>query len=67
MVNYRCEATRYARKINPRSIKNIHIVFLVIDGIVQEVYRVTDWYLVEVRNRYAFNGEIAENHTREIC
>ena len=63
-ATYRYEATRYAWKIRPRSTKDYPYVFSVTDGIVQEVYRVNEWYLVEDRKRYAFNGNIAENEIR---
>ncbi len=56
---YRYESTRYAWKIRPKSTTEYPYVFSVTNGIVKEVYKVHDWYLVEDRKRYAFNGELA--------
>lgn len=56
----RYEATRYAWKIKPRNIKEFPYVFSVTNGIVKAVYKISEWYLVEDKNRYAFNGELAE-------
>lgn len=62
---YRYESTRYAWKIRPRSINEYPYVFSVTDGIVKEVYKINDWYLVEDRKRQAFNGEIAPEEIRK--
>lgn len=64
-TTYKYEATRYAWKIKPRSIKEFPYVFSVTDGIVKEVYKVNEWYIVDEINRYAFNGELAEEDIRK--
>jgi len=61
----RYEATRRSWKIRPRSIKEYPFVFSVTDGIVREVYKINKWYKVEESNRYAFDGEIADELIRK--
>lgn len=63
---YRYEATRREWKIVPRSTKEYKYVFSVTNGIVKEIYKVHDWYKSPDFNsqRYAFNGEFAEEETR---
>ena len=61
----RYEATRYAWRTTPKSVKEYPYVFSVTDGIVKEVYRINEWYKYdETSGRYAFNGEIAEESVR---
>lgn len=62
---YRYEATRYAWKIKPRDIKTYPYVFSVTNGIVKDVYKIHNWYYVEDRERYAFNGERADKKILE--
>ena len=61
----RYEATRYCWKPKPRSIKEYPYVFSVTNGIVKEVYEISDWYKVEDKDRYAFNGSIAKESIRK--
>lgn|GEM_PF-1152398 len=61
---YRYEATRYCWDINPRDIKEYPYVFSVTHGMVEEVFKINDWYFVDDRDRYAFHGEIAPEEIR---
>lgn len=61
---YRYEATRKAWKIKPRNLSEYPYVLSVTDGIVREVYKVNEWFFVENRERYGFNGDIAEEKIR---
>lgn len=62
---YRYEATRSAWRFTPKSIEEYPYVFSVTDGVVKEVYKIKEWYVMEGSKRYAFHGEIAEKHIRE--
>lgn len=64
-LTYRYEATRYAWKIKPKNIQQYPYVFSVTNGIVKEVYKIKEWYFVEDRNRYAFNGDVADHNIRD--
>lgn len=60
----RYEATRWCWKIRPRSIKDYPYVFSVTDSIVKEVYKIDKWVKVPDRERYAFEGTLAEEEIR---
>lgn len=46
----------YAWNLNKNKIKEVKQVAAVINGVIKKVYSVNNWYYVEERNRYAFNG-----------
>jgi uncharacterized protein len=60
----RYEATRWRWKIKPRSITEYPYAFSVTDGVVKEVYKINKWYKTENSNRYAFDGEVANDEIR---
>ncbi len=60
----RYQATRFAWRIRPRDVKEYPYAFSVTEGVVKEVYKINEWYYVEERERYAFNGELAPETIR---
>jgi len=60
-------ATRFCWKISPKSAKKHPYVLSVVDGVVEEVYKVERWNLVnDGRGRYEFEGQIAADEVRSI-
>lgn len=53
------EATRQSWVISEANSKRAAYVFAVAFGIIRQVYRVHNWYLVDGSKRRAFNGEVA--------
>ena len=53
------EASRSAWRLSLSRASQIHYVIASIDGIVQEVYEVDDWYRSHKPHRIEFNGHVA--------
>lgn len=61
------KATKYCWKISPSKAREYPYVLSVIEGVVQEVYKVDRWKPVEDgRGRYEFEGTIAEENIRNL-
>lgn len=55
-------ATRICWRANLNKANNYKYVFAVINGVVQEVYKVNSWYPYNNSNRIAFDGAPATDH-----
>lgn len=51
------QATRHCWKLNKNRLGNINYVISTVNGVVREVYNVTDW--VPIADRWEFNGTVA--------
>ena len=61
------EATRRAWRANLERAKKVNIVLSVIDGIVREVYEVSEWYRSpESESRIEFNGKRAKDEIANL-
>ena len=47
--------------------KSAIYVLSTINGVVEEVYEVDDWYKSEKRGRVEFHGHVAPDHIRDQC
>ena len=60
------EATRRAWHLSPEKVKSYPYVLSTINGVVEEVYEVDNWYRSEEMNRVEFNGHVAPDHVRNL-
>jgi hypothetical protein len=60
------EATRRAWHLSLDKVKTYPYVLSTINGVVEEVYEVDNWYESEEMNRVEFNGHVAPDHVRNL-
>ena len=60
------EATRRAWHLSLEKVKSYPYVLSTINGVVEEVYEVDNWYRSEEMNRVEFNGHVAPECVRSL-
>ncbi len=60
------EATRRAWQLNLNKVQAYPYVLSTINGVVEEVYEVDNWYKSEEIGRVEFNGHVAPDHIRNL-
>ena len=60
------EATRRAWQLNLNKVQAYPYVLSTINGVVEEVYEVDNWYKSEEVGRVEFNGHVAPDHIRNL-
>ena len=60
------EATRRAWHLSLNKVQSYPYVLSTINGVVEEVYEVDNWYESEEKGRVEFNGHVAPDHIRNL-